>query len=116
MSSSMTKSPIWATAVIVGLVAATALVAGLVDRPGANAQATSVQSKCDGCPLEGTPQCCKAGEEPGCSVLACTAEEDAEQMDGSGCYGKESASCASEVKLGCKGGRCGGGTGCAGSM
>ena len=116
MSSKLTRSPILATAVIVGLVAATALVAGLVDRPGAEDKATCVQSKCNDCPKADTPGCCKAKEEAGSvSVAALMADVDAqtETTDGSACSAKKAGACASEAKAGCSGGGCGGG-GCGG--
>ncbi len=109
MSRSFSKSPIWATAVIVGLVAATALVADYVERPGNNTQVTNTTGKCDACPLKGTLQCCKAETKASCSESACTASLNAEDKDGSGCCGKEPAACgseASETKTGCGGGRC----------
>ena len=79
MSLNLSKSPIWMVVVIVGLIAATALVAGYVDRPGTGAQVAAAESKCAGCPLEGTPECPKeAGTCPAdcgtCPQASCCAE------------------------------------------
>jgi len=79
MGASLSKSPIWVAAVIVGLIVATALVAGYVDRPGTGAQVAAAGSKCAGCPLEGTPECCKeTGTCPAgsgtCPQASCCAE------------------------------------------
>lgn len=64
MSVNFTKSPVWIVAVIAGLVAATALVAGYVDRPGAatcgsGSTCAATSSKCADCPKAGTEECCK---------------------------------------------------------
>lgn len=105
MSRNLTKSPILLTAVIVGLVAATALVAGYVDRPSGDAQIAAAQSQCEGCPAAGTDQCCKAEEKASCSSdTACALSEKAECKDDSGCSEKKCGGCAS--KGGCGGGQC----------
>jgi hypothetical protein len=55
---SLWKSPPFATLVIVGLVAGTALVAGYVDKPDQAAQ-MAAEDKCDGCPRLNMEACCK---------------------------------------------------------
>ena len=59
MSLNLSKSPLLATIVIVGLIAGTAPIAGYVDRPGAESPAVAAADKCDSCPREGTQDCCK---------------------------------------------------------
>ena len=50
MSVNFSKSPVWVVAVIVGLIVATALVAGYVDRPGGDTQVTAAtETKCAAC-------------------------------------------------------------------
>lgn len=58
MKPSLSKSPLFATLVIVGLAAGTALVAGYVDKPNQAAQ-MAAEDKCDGCPRLNTDACCK---------------------------------------------------------
>lgn len=110
MSVNLSKGPVWAVAVVVGLIVATALVAGYVDRPGTGAQVAAVsQGDCASCPVQGDcancpAQCCKAdGACPadaaaatcpaGAAVMAQTADEA-----GSSCPMKAAAA-----------GQCGGG-------
>jgi hypothetical protein len=59
MSVNFSKSPVWIVAVIVGLIAATALVAGYVDRPGTPAKVATADDKCASCPRAGTAECCQ---------------------------------------------------------
>lgn len=99
MSTTLTKRPIWIAVVVVGLVAATALVAGYADKPTPEAQSTSVQDKCDGCPLQGTPACCKVAEKGCCTESAVGAPADSQCQSDKTCK---------------KGGGCGGGSGCGG--
>ena len=77
MSLNLSKSPLWATIVIIALIAATALVAGYVDRPGTESQVAAADGKCDSCPLEGTPECCEAKEDGTCPKPCCSADGDA---------------------------------------
>jgi hypothetical protein len=75
MSVNLSKSPIWMVAVIVGLIAATALVAGYVDRPGTQTQVAAADSQCASCPLAGTEECCK--EAGTCPKTSCSADDAA---------------------------------------
>lgn len=59
MSMNQIKGPVWGVAVIVGLIVATGLVAGYVDRPGTTAQVAASQGSCASCPAKGTEACCK---------------------------------------------------------
>ncbi len=70
MSMNQIKGPVWGVAVIVGLIVATGLVAGYVDRPGTSTCSQAVASKgdcaacpaqgdCAACPAKGTEACCK---------------------------------------------------------
>lgn len=68
MSVNQIKGPVWGVAVIVGLIVATGLVAGYVDRPGTTAQMAASQGNCTSCPAKadcatcpakGTEACCK---------------------------------------------------------
>ena len=104
MSVNLTKSPIWIGVIVVGLVAATVLVAGYGDKPEVNSQATSVQDKCADCPQGGTPQCGKAATEAGCSGSTCAASKEPECKESSGCCGKKTGCSATEVQTGCSGG------------
>ena len=58
MKLHLSKSPVFAFVVIAGLAAATALVAGYVEKPN-DATQVAADSKCSGCPLLDTPECCK---------------------------------------------------------
>ena len=118
MSMNLSKSPIWMVAVIVGLVAATALVAGYVDRPGTATQVAAADSKCASCPLAGTEECpkeagtCPAGTET-CPKAACCAETAAATCPaGAGTCAQTADSAASTCPMkaaaasGCAGGQC----------
>ncbi len=61
MSVNLSKGPIWGVAVIVGLIVATALVAGYADRPSAStcSQVAASKGDCAACPAQGTEACCK---------------------------------------------------------
>ena len=118
MSMNLSKSPIWMVAVIVGLVAATALVAGYVDRPGTGTQVAAADSKCASCPLAGTEECCKeAGTCPAgtgtCPQASCCAETAAATCPaGAGTCAQTADSAASTCPMkaaaasGCAGGQC----------
>ncbi len=91
MSLNLSKSPLWATVVIVGLIAATALIAGYVDRPGTDSEVATAADKCASCPREGTAECCK--------VTGVCAEAKATGGDGSTCSDGDcpsKAECAAE--------------------
>ena len=62
------KSTILIVIVVAGLAAGTAIVAGYGDKPNPCPQG-ACQVPCDGCPLQGTDACCKAGT-PGCDACA----------------------------------------------
>jgi hypothetical protein len=109
MSVNLSKSPVWIVAVIVGLIVATALVAGYVDRPGTDTQVAAVDGQCGSCPLKGTEDCCKAtgtcaegscsaktAAATGTAVMAQTTETEATTAT---CPMKAAAS-------GCTGGQC----------
>jgi hypothetical protein len=59
MQLNVSKRPILAILVLVGLAAATVVVAGYVDKPGQTAQ-VAAQDKCSACPRQGTEDCCKS--------------------------------------------------------
>lgn len=69
MGVNLSKGPIWGIAVIVGLIAATALVAGYVDRPGSGTQVAAAvkadggscpaKADCAACPAKDADACCK---------------------------------------------------------
>ena len=119
MSVNLSKSPVWIVAVIVGLVVATALVAGYVDRPGPATQvAAAANGDCASCPLAGTEECpketgtCPAGTGT-CPKAACCAETAAatcpagaavmaqtDESTGATCPTKAAAA------SGCSGGQC----------
>lgn len=82
MSVNLSKGPVWVVAVVVGLIVATALVSGYVDRPGTQTQVAAAEGKCADCPLKGTEQCPKeAGTCPAdngtCPKTACCADSAA---------------------------------------
>ena len=89
MSLNLSKSPLWATIVIIALIAGTALIAGYVDRPGTESQVTAADGKCDSCPLEGTPECPKVTGK--CPKSECSADD--------ACPSK--AGCAAEAEKTC---------------
>ena len=112
MSVNFSKSPVWMIAVIVGLIAATALVAGYVDRPGSETQvAAAADGKCATCPKAGTEDCCKVagtctkgsceadGAASTCTAGAGTCAQKADDT-GSTCPMKAAAA------SGCTGGQC----------
>ncbi len=60
MSANLPRSPVWIIAIIVGLIAATALVAGYADRPGISSRtAVANRGDCAACPAKGTDECPK---------------------------------------------------------
>lgn len=111
MSVNLSKSPIWMVAVIVGLIAATALVAGYVDRPGTETQVAAADSQCASCPLAGTEECCK--EAGTCPKASCCADGAASTCAaGAGTCAQKAESTASTCPMkaaaasGCTGGQC----------
>jgi len=136
MSVNFSKSPVWMVAVIVGLIVATALVAGYVDRPGTTAQVATADGACGSCPKAGTEECCKvtgtcadgscsaktaAGTCPatGAAVMAQTADSTGStcpaQAAASGCTGmmaqtaagtEATCSVKAAAESGCAGGQC----------
>jgi hypothetical protein len=124
MSLKLAKSPIWVTALIVGLVAATALVAGYVDRPGTGSEVTAADGTCADCPKAGTSACCQAKgggcADGGCSGGVC-ATEAAGAASGSVMAATEDAPATGATLSGCQaggqtaGGGCGGGQCAAGN-
>ena len=118
MSVNLSKSPVWIVAVIVGLVVATALVAGYVDRPGTETQLAAAGAKCADCPVKGTEQCpkedgtcpadagtcpkascCADGAAPACAAKAATCSQKADST-ATTCPMKAAAA------GGCAGGQC----------
>ena len=86
MSMKLSRSTIGMMAVVVGLIAATALVAGYVDRPGTcSRSAVAAKGDCGGCPVKGTEECPK---EAG----MCPAEDGTCPM-GACCGGSATGSC-----------------------
>jgi len=86
MSMKLSKGTIGMVAVIVGLIAVTALVAGYVDRPGTcSRSAMAAKGDCGGCPVKATDECPK---EAG----ACPAEDGTCPMDAC-CGDSAAASC-----------------------
>lgn len=86
MSMNLSRSTIGIMAVVVGLIAATALVAGYVDRPGTCSRtAVAAKGDCAACPAKGTDECPK---EAG----TCPAEDGTCPMDAC-CGGSAAASC-----------------------
>ncbi len=101
MSVNLPRNSVWVVAVIVGLIVATALVAGYVDRPGtAGCTALAAKGDCGACPVKGTDDCAKeAGTCPAetgdCPEGACCADGSvsgcpaaavmAQEADGAGC-------------------------------
>lgn len=130
MSAKLVKSPIFATALIVGLVGVTALVAGYVDRPGTGSEVAAAEAKCADCPKDGTSECCKVkgacsdaagsctgggcGTEAALAASSCPAMAGAEAAHASmsGCpaqtasVGTCPASGGEVASVGCGGGAC----------
>ncbi|UCD52960.1 MAG: hypothetical protein JSW27_10040 [Phycisphaerales bacterium] len=88
MSVSFSKSPVWMVAVIVGLIVATALVAGYVDRPGGQTQVAAADGECSSCPKAGTEECCKVTGT--CAKGTCSA-------DGASTCAAAAGTCAQEA-------------------
>lgn len=118
MSVNLSKSPVWIVAVVVGLVVATALVAGYVDRPGTETQVAAADSKCASCPLEGAEECpkeagtCPAGSGT-CPKASCSADDAASTCAaGSGTCAQKADSTGATCPMkaaatsGCAGGQC----------
>jgi hypothetical protein len=94
MSLDSSKKAILLAGVIVGLVAATALVAGYVERPGQAAGVAANEHNCGGCcPLAGTDACCRAkcqgesGDEccGACAQPGCAAPSACQMKAEAGC-------------------------------
>jgi len=94
MSLNLSKSPLWATIVIVGLIGATALVAGYVDRPGTETEVAAADGKCASCPREGTPECRKAREAEACQKACCSADGACPSQ--AGCAAEAAKACSSD--------------------
>jgi hypothetical protein len=89
MKPILSKSPILALVVVVGLAAGTALVAGYVDGPGQGAAVTA-NSKCADCPRAGTEDCCKVtGTCEKCDACATPCEQGT-------CAAKPATDCCQE--------------------
>lgn len=115
MSVNLSKGPIWAVAVILGLIAATALVAGYVDRPGSGTQVAAAKADgggcpaktdCAACPAKGTDACCKeagacAACPESCPKECCCADAAASWAAGATCPMKAAAATGN-----CSGGQC----------
>ena len=70
MKEKLTQNPIVAVVAIVALAAGTLLVAGYAEKPGAETE-VAAEAKCAGCPLQGTPLCCKVSGESCCGSKEC---------------------------------------------
>jgi len=118
MSVNLSKSPVWIVAAVVGLIVATALVAGYVDRPGTETQVAAADGKCADCPLKGTEECPKeAGTCPAdagtCPKTSCCADGAAPACAaGAGTCAQKADSTATTCPMkavpegGCAGGQC----------
>jgi len=98
MSLKLSKSPFGATIVIVGLIAATALVAGYIDRPGNDSEVAAADDKCASCPRAGTEECCKVTGV--CAEGGCTGAEGATCSSAGDCSSKM-APCAAGAEKPC---------------
>ena len=94
MSLKLSKSPLGATIVIVGLIAATALVAGYIDRPGSDSEVAAPADKCASCPREGTAECCKVTGV--CAEEKCNAAEGSTCSSGGDCPSKATCTAGAE--------------------
>lgn len=90
------RSPILLVAVIVGLIGATALVAGYVERPGQTAKVAANEDTCGGCPLAGTEACCQAKCEGECRDGCCGV-----CTQPACCASAATAGCQMKAKVGC---------------
>ncbi len=109
MSVDFSRSPIWTVAVIVGLIVATALVAGYVDRPGTDTRVAAADGQCSSCPLKGTEECCKATGT--CAEGSCSAKTTAATGTGVMAQTTETEATTSTCPMkaaasGCTGGQC----------
>jgi len=95
MKAKLTQNPIVAVVAIVALAAGTLLVAGYAERPEADVQ-VAAEAKCAGCPLQGTPMCCKAGGDSCCGGKNCASacEKQGCESQTSGCTREKAATTA----------------------
>lgn len=97
MSLDSSKKAILLAGVIVGLVAATALVAGYVERPGQAAGIAANEHNCGGCPLAGTDVCCRAKCQGECGDDCCGVCAQPNCAAPSGCQMKAKAGYSSPM-------------------
>ncbi len=77
------RNLILVVAVVVGLIGATALVAGYAEKPAPAAKVAASDATCGGCPLAGTEACCADCAQPACGAAA--APTGCQMKTGQGC-------------------------------